>query len=87
MLVKLHDVDDSLVAKVKALTGQATASKAFQFAAVDALQMVDEIRDLRRQVDDLRTTVEVQRQTLEAARSSASKLLEVVAQEDIFYAR
>lgn len=84
MLIKF-DADESLVAQVKALTGQATGSKAFAAAAVEALAMLEQIANLRRQVEDLRSTVQVQRRTIEAARSAAAQLLEVAGQGDLLH--
>lgn len=83
MLIKF-EADESLVAQVKALTGQAVGSKAFHAAASEALSMLEQIMQLKQQVADLRATVQTQRRVIEAARSSAAQLLEVAGQADIF---
>lgn len=82
MLIKF-DADQVLVDQLKAFTGQAVGSKAFHIAARDALELSDQLRDLRRQLESARETIRVQRRSLEAARSAAVQLLEVAGQPDL----
>lgn len=82
MLIKFEASDDD-VNLMKAFTGQAVGSKAFHRAALDALELSKELRDLRSQLSQAQRTIAVQRQTLESARSAAALLLEKVGQGDL----
>lgn len=82
MLIKF-DADQVLVDQLKAFTGQAVGSKAFHIAARDALELSDQLRDMRRQLESARETIRVQRRTLDAARSAAAQLLEATGQGEL----
>ncbi len=82
MLVKF-EADQTFADRIKTLTGQAVASKAFYSAASDALELVEEVRDLRRQLADAHRQIQVQKQVIERARDSAAALLDHVAQGDL----
>lgn len=82
MLIKFEAADED-VALMKAFAGEKTGSKAYEFAANEALKLSKEVRELKAQLTDARRTIAVQRQTLESARSAAALLLEKVGQGDL----
>lgn len=82
MLIKF-DADQTLVDQLKTFTGQAVGSKAFHLAACDALELSDQVRELRRQLEAARETIRVQRQTIDCARSAAIQLIWATGQGDL----
>jgi len=82
MLIKF-DAEQPMVDILKMHTGQRVASKAYKIAAEDVPGLVEEVRQLRRQIADLRQVVAVQKQTIDRAADSARALLDHVAQGDL----
>ena len=83
MVVQLRDVMPGYADYLKLKTGESTASKAFIRAALIYADQLDMIARLERENGDLKQLVRVQQQIIERARSSASALLDHVAQKDL----
>lgn len=84
MLVKILDADEVFVEKLKALTGEGTASKAFLKSALMFDFYLQKTGDLTDQVCRLQDEARRLKQIISGARSAAALLLEKTGQEDLF---
>jgi len=83
MLVKILDADDDLVDRLKFVTGCATASKAFVFAATAYLGQLETGARQRDKIARLEARLAIAEQTIQRARSAAALLLEKTSQGDL----
>ena len=74
MLVKF-DASDSFANQVKAMTGRATASKAFEKAAEDYLQLVEQVKQLKAQIAKLEATNAMQHDLMTHAKNAAQEFI------------
>lgn len=84
MLVKILDADESFVEKLKFLTDETTASKAYVKAASMFDWHLKKTGDLTDEVGRLKHEVARLHQIIEGARLAAAHLLEKTSQADIF---
>ena len=80
MLVKLNDFDDDLAGRLRAKTGESTASKAVLTAANEYLPLLFKLELKEREIQQLREELLVASQVIEGARSAAALLLEKTSQ-------
>jgi hypothetical protein len=83
MLIKF-DADEDLVEKLKAQTRSAVASKAFHYAGIKYLELLDQNADMHRRNAQLRDELEACKQIISGARLAAVALIERVGQDDMF---
>lgn len=84
MLVKILDADRDFVETLKAITGETTASKAFETAAARYVRLLEDNRHVTGLAHRQHVEIQRLRGILDGARHAAALLLEDVGQDDLF---
>lgn len=76
MLIKIQDMDEPTVERLKAITGKRTGSGAVETAAIAYIAQLETINDLRDKEAQLTARLEAAERTIQRARAAAAELLE-----------
>jgi hypothetical protein len=83
MLIKISDMDDEVIAKLKRTTGARTGSRAVYLAALGYLEYHKICAEQDKEIAQLKGRLAAATQVIEGARSAAALLLEKTSQSEM----